>query len=1136
MAALRGAKAKKQAGTRRANRGKGDAHNNPKAFIAAGGVRARQRLAHRTLERVERKAHATLVDRTAETASPPPVTVVVVGPPGVGKTTLIRSLVKHWTKQGLKDAAGPVTVITGKSRRVTLIECPNNLHAMCDLSKIADLVLLLVDGHFGFEMETFEFLNMCQTHGFPRVMGVLTHLDSFTNATTLRRTKKTLKHRFWTDVYDGCKLFYLSGLKHGRYPKQEITNLARFISVLRFRPLIWRNSHPYVIADRVEDITPSSAISRDDEVERIVAIFGYVRGTNLRQAMRVHVPGLGDFSMGDMTALEDPCPLPNAARAGSRKRLDAREKLIHAPMANLGDMSYDADAVYIQLPQNAVRFTRGIGESNDQDLEGTNDDGIQMVRQLQDLNGSTTLDSQLDGASLKLFSGGMTALDGAPAHTRERRPAPLFSGLQDDGKRKEEDFDLSASGDESSNIDEESEDDLCGKNEDLDDDDRSDDDDDNNDDAEGLVQHLGTDDGAQWKANLHERAAASFARRRINWMRRVYGNNEASKDTTSEGVDYDSENSHDEFLVRKGSSTVKELMGAKSKQVQHVADTARPVQRVGVDVDLSIYTESHFREQIINRFVTGNWDAQSKAANEVEGEEEACDEGGFEDLETGAVVGSGAGQDKISIEEEREANRQKKLAQKNKEEEDDDLNGAEDGDEDNEAASQTPAGSSALRPGQDLFAEDPFIIEQRRVAAAQRASNISFSREVDVMDEEDRVAIQGHAPGRYVRIELRRVPADFIKNFSPSNPIILGGLQPSEERLTFLCTRLKKHRWHARILKSSDPLIVSIGWRRFQTMPLYYMSDANMRKRHIKYTPEHMHCHAAFYGPATPTNTGLLCYRSAAQGRSFRILATGVSLELEANVPIVKKLKLVGHPYKVLKHTAFIKDMFNSDLEVAKFENASIRTVSGIRGQIKKANAAGDGSFRATFEDKLLRSDLVFLRAWVPVPLPTLYNPVASLLAPRGEELLMRTTGELRAAQGVPVPQQQDSLYKPIERQTRRFNKLAVPKALQEALPFKSKPKQDMKRKSPSLETRRAVVAEPEERRASKLMQQLNTMHNERLRKRKLAATAKRDAHKLAKEREEADAERAAKRLRKKRYMALGLEEKRQQKAGKDSN
>ena len=51
-------------------------------------------------------------------------------------------------------------------------------------------------------------------------------------------------------VFQGAKLFYLSGLVHGMYPKMEVHNLARFISVMKFRPMQWRANHPYILADR----------------------------------------------------------------------------------------------------------------------------------------------------------------------------------------------------------------------------------------------------------------------------------------------------------------------------------------------------------------------------------------------------------------------------------------------------------------------------------------------------------------------------------------------------------------------------------------------------------------------------------------------------------------------------------------------------------------------------------------------------------------------------------------------------------------------------------------------------------------------------------------------------------------------
>lgn len=85
-----------------------------------------------------------------------------MGPPKVGKSTLVHDLVRHFTRTPLTNIQGPVTVVAGKRQRLTFIECDNDVNSMIDLAKVADLVLLMVDASFGFEMEVFEFLNICQ--------------------------------------------------------------------------------------------------------------------------------------------------------------------------------------------------------------------------------------------------------------------------------------------------------------------------------------------------------------------------------------------------------------------------------------------------------------------------------------------------------------------------------------------------------------------------------------------------------------------------------------------------------------------------------------------------------------------------------------------------------------------------------------------------------------------------------------------------------------------------------------------------------------------------------------------------------------------------------------------------------------
>jgi ribosome biogenesis protein BMS1 len=136
--------------------------------------------------------------------------------------------------------------------------------------------------------------------------------------------------------------------------------------------------------------------------------------------------------------------------------------------------------------------------------------------------------------------------------------------------------------------------------------------------------------------------------------------------------------------------------------------------------------------------------------------------------------------------------------------------------------------------------------------------------------------------------------------------------------------------------------------------------------------------------------------------------------------------------------------------------------------------------------------DIVFLRAWTTVKVPKFYHPITSLLESdkRSGWLGMQTHAQVRKRLQLRVPNQVDSRYRPVKRTERRFNALQIPKKLEKQLPYSSKPKLLRARKSskPSLlEQRRAVVLDRSEKRAYHLVQQLNTLRNDKMRKEKAA-------------------------------------------------
>ena len=360
-------------------------------------------------EKLEEKKEPKKVNRIKyfTEVDEPPLIIMIQGGHSSGKTTLIKSLVKYYTNQNITSFKGSITVRNSKNQRLTFIECPNDISSLDDCSKIVDVAILLIDARVGFEMETFEFISLLKNHGFTQIMGVITHMDDFRQNKSLSKYKKQIKKRFMKDATDKSKLFYLFGIKNNLYIKLQLHTMARYLKVIKPNQPGFRINHPYIFCDRYDiNFSKTNITNKENPEEKnddvIVSLFGYVRGNHLNKNSLIYINGLGEYNIDFAEKMDDPCPIEMVSKNGKVKRtLKKKDKNLYAPYSNINMLEYDRKSGYINIPEKLVTFTKGLKEQDNL----ANDEGVKMVRKLQDMYGNIEQNEDDEKNQIELIQG-----------------------------------------------------------------------------------------------------------------------------------------------------------------------------------------------------------------------------------------------------------------------------------------------------------------------------------------------------------------------------------------------------------------------------------------------------------------------------------------------------------------------------------------------------------------------------------------------------------------------------------------------------------------------------------------------------------------------------------------------------------
>lgn len=219
-----------------------------------------------------------------------------------------------------------------------------------------------------------------------------------------------------------------------------------------------------------------------------------------------------------------------------------------------------------------------------------------------------------------------------------------------------------------------------------------------------------------------------------------------------------------------------------------------------------------------------------------------------------------------------------------------------------------------------------------------------------------------------------------------SVPFVLFGLLRHEHKKSVVNFTITRNTEYEAPVRSKDPLLVCLGFRRYVSRPIYSQHLRRVGRRgNDVYKFERFLPHGvgaavgSVYAPVTfgGANVPVVLYRLRSETQEFGYDDQGVSAEQSPHLVgagsvldvaptriIAKRIVLSGHPYKLHKRTATIRFMFFNADDVRYFAPITLRTKMGRTGHIKESLGT-HGYYKGRCCDSRQRTLTVRCRRWV---------------------------------------------------------------------------------------------------------------------------------------------------------------------------